>query len=144
MPLIPLAAMQAAATFILATILGLKISLFTLIAIIAILPISIFYIALGLLFGSILGVKQVGGICGALLTNLSAWLSGIWFDLSLLGAGFEKFANFLPFVHSVEFMRAIISGDLASALAHILPILCYTAVILLGAIMLFLRQMRRS
>ena len=38
----------------------------------------------GLLFGSILTDKQVGGICGAILTNLSAWLSGTWFDLELV------------------------------------------------------------
>jgi ABC-2 type transport system permease protein len=44
----------------------------------------------------------VGGICGALLTNLSAWLSGVWFDLELVGGVFRKVAYALPFVHAVE------------------------------------------
>ncbi len=33
--------------------------------------------------------KQVGGICGAALTNLSGWLSGIWFDHDPFGCCFS-------------------------------------------------------
>ena len=88
-------------------------------AVLCIIPISVFFIALGLLFGSILTDKQVGGICGALLTNLSAWLSGIWFDLELVGGVFQKIAYALPFVHAVEFERAVIVGDFTEALSHI-------------------------
>ena len=54
------------------------------------MPVSVLYIALGLLCGSVFNDKQVGGICGALLTNLSAWVSGIWFDLDLVGGTFKK------------------------------------------------------
>jgi ABC-2 type transport system permease protein len=67
-----------------------------------------------------LGVKQVGGICGALLANLSAWLSGVWFDLSLVGSFFEKIANALPFVHATEMGKALLSGDFGLAATHIL------------------------
>ena len=38
------------------------------------LPAALLFIGLGLLCGSVLNVKQAGGICGALLTNLTAWL----------------------------------------------------------------------
>ena len=113
-------------------------------AVLSIIPISILYIALGLLCGSILNEKQVGGICGALLTNLSAWLSGIWFDLELVGGVFKKIAYFLPFVHAVELERKIISGDFASILPHIFWVLGYALLILAAAVMLFLRQMKRQ
>ena len=90
LPLIPIAAAQCVTCYIAALILGLQPSINILSAVIMVLPISLFYISLGLLCGSLLNVKQVGGLCGALLTNLSAWLSGIWFDLSLVGGFFEK------------------------------------------------------
>ena len=73
-----------------------------LLAVLAVIPISLFFISAGLMFGSILSVKQVGAVCGALLTNLTAWLSGVWFDLDLVGGAFRKIAYALPFVHAVE------------------------------------------
>ena len=97
LPIIPFAVAQSIICYIVAFILGLDITVNILFAVLSIIPISLLYIALGLLCGSILDEKQVGGICGALLTNLSAWLSGIWFDLELIGGVFKKIAYFLPF-----------------------------------------------
>ena len=108
------------------------------------IPISVFYISLGLLCGSVFNVKAVGGICGALLTNLSAWLSGVWFDLELLGGVFGKIADVLPFVHMVELERALIKGAFANALPHLYPVLVYGVVTTLAAIWCFLKQMRRQ
>ena len=105
---------------------------------------AIFYIALGLLCGSAFNVKQVGGICGALLTNLSAWLSGVWFDLSLVGGFFEKIAYFLPFVHAVKLQGAILSGSAQLFGTHILPIIIYDAITLALAVAFFLRQMKKQ
>ena len=103
---------------------------------------AVFNIALGLLCGSVLGVKQVGGICGALLTNLSAWLSGVWFDLKLVGGFFEKIANFLPFVHAAEMEKALFSGNFALAATHLLPIMLYSLLMTVVAVFCFLRQMK--
>ena len=108
------------------------------------IPVSLFYIALGLLFGSILNVKQVGGICGALLTNLSAWLSGVWFDLSLVGGVFEGIAKVLPFLHATEAERAIINGTVGDALPHLLICSVYALITTALAILLFLRQMKKG
>ena len=105
---------------------------------------AIFNIALGLLCGSVLGVKQVGGICGALLTNLSAWLSGVWFDLNLVGGLFEKIANVLPFVHAVEMEKALFNGNFEGAATHILPILLYSVLITVVAVLSFLEQMKKQ
>ena len=143
LPLIPIALAEAVACYILAVILKLEISVNILLAIVFIIPIALLYIGLGLLCGSVLNDKQVGGICGALLTNLSAWLSGIWFDLELVGGVFKKIAYALPFVHAVEMERAIISGDLSAAFSHLWWVLGYAVVILAAAVLLFLRQMKR-
>ncbi len=143
-PLIPIAIAQSTVCYLIAIALGLPISINIIYAILMIIPIAIFYIALGLLCGSIFNVKQVGGICGALLTNLSAWLSGVWFDLELVGGVFGKIANILPFVHAVELERAMINGNPNEALSHITLVLGYAIVILIGAILLFLRQMKKQ
>ncbi|MBR4872473.1 MAG: ABC transporter permease [Clostridia bacterium] len=143
LPLLPISMVQTAICYLVSVLLGLPIRFNFALAILAILPVSIFYISLGLLCGSLLNVKQVGGICGALLTNLSAWLSGVWFDLELVGGAFERVSSLLPFVHAVELERAIIAGNYSVALPHVYPVLGYSVIITAGAVFLFLRQMRR-
>lgn len=144
LPLLPMAAAQGAVSFLVAIALGLPVTMNILFAILMLLPTALFYIALGLLCGSIFNVKQVGGICGALLTNLSAWLSGIWFDLELVGGAFSKIANLLPFVHAVKIEQAVISGSYADVWPHLLVVLAYAVVTTIGAALLFLRQMNRQ
>lgn len=144
LPMLPTAMAQSVVCYLIAMALGLPISINIAYAILMIIPIAILYIALGLLCGSIFNVKQVGGICGALLTNLSAWLSGTWFDLDLVGGSFGKIANLLPFVHAVEIERAIINGEYMEVLPHIYPVLGYAAAITAGAVLLFLRQMNKQ
>ena len=88
--------------------------------------------------------KQAGGICGALLTNLSAWLSGVWFDLELVGGVFKKIAYALPFVHGVEMGRAVLAGDWSGIFPHIWWVLGYGMGLLALSVLLFLRQMKRQ
>lgn len=144
LPLLPIALAQSAICYIAAWILGMEIGVNLIYALLLSIPISLFFISLGLIFGSVLTSKQVGGICGALLTNLSAWLSGIWFDIKLVGGAFETVANLLPFVHAVELERAAFSGHFAEMLPHLWWVLGYTAASVTGAVLLFLRQMKRE
>lgn len=144
LPIIPIAVAQCVICYIAAIILGLEITLNILYAILFIIPVSVLYIALGLLCGSLFTDKQVGGICGALLTNLSAWLSGVWFDLNLVGGVFQKIAYALPFVHAVEMERAALAGDFAGIFPHIWWVLGYAAVLLVLAVMSFLHQMKKQ
>ena len=144
LPIIPISIAQCVICYIAAVILGLEITVNILYATVCIIPVSVLYIALGLLCGSVFNDKQVGGICGALLTNLSAWLSGIWFDLNLVGGAFKKVAYALPFVHAVELERAALSGDFAGMLPHLGWVLSYTAVLLTAAVLMFLRQMKKQ
>lgn len=143
LPIIPIAVAQSIVCYIVAIILGLPVTPNILLAIAFIIPVSLLFVGMGLLFGSILNDKQVGGICGALLTNLSAWLSGIWFDLELVGGAFKKIAYALPFVHAVEMERAILAGDLGGIFPHLWWVLGYALATLLIAVGLFLRQMKK-
>jgi len=144
LPLLPIALGQVTICYLFAIPLGLTVSINLVYAMIGILPMAVFNIALGLLCGSVLGVKQVGGICGALLTNLSAWLSGVWFDLDLVGGTFRRIANVFPFVHAVEMEKALVSGAFDSVTAHILPVILYCVLTTVLSVFLFLLQMKKQ
>lgn len=144
LPILPIALAQSVICYAVAILLGLPVTVTILYAVFFIVPVALLFIGLGLLCGSVFNVKQVGGICGALLTNLSAWLSGIWFDLNLVGGAFKRIAYALPFVHAVELERAVLSGNYANILPHFLWVLGYAVVIMAAAILLFLRQMKKQ
>lgn len=144
LPILPIALGQTVICYLFAIPLGLDFSINVIYAILGIVPMAVFNISLGLLCGSLFGVKQVGGICGALLTNLSAWLSGVWFDLELVGGTFEKLANVLPFVHAVELEKALFGGNFKLASSHILPILIYSIFVTGIAVFCFLQQKKKQ
>ena len=144
LPIIPISVSQCVICYIAAIVLGLDITINILYAVLCIIPVSILFLALGLLCGSMLTDKQVGGICGALLTNLSAWLSGVWFDLDLVGGAFKKIAYALPFAHAVEMERAILAGDFSGIFPHLWWVLGYAAVLLVLAALMFMRQMKKQ
>lgn len=144
LPVLPLALAQTVVCYLFAILLGLPVNMGILYGILGMIPVAVFYIGFGLLCGSILGVKQVGGICGALLTNLSGWFSGVWFDLDLVGGGFRKIANALPFIHGVELEKALLAGDVEAACSELLPVALYGVVTTVLAVFLFLRQMKRQ
>lgn len=144
LPMLPLAIVQALICYLAALLLGLPVSIKILYAVLLMIPVSLPYIGLGLMCGSVLNEKQVGGICGALLTNLSAWLSGSWFDLNLVGGIFRNVAYKLPFVHAVELERAVLAGNVADVLPHLIWVLGYGVILLVAAVWLFLQQMKKQ
>lgn len=143
LPMLPISLAQGVICYIAAILLGLPVTLSIVYAVLLLIPVSLLYIAIGLLCGSILTDKQAGGICGALLTNVSAWLSGIWFDLELVGGTFQKIAYALPFVHAVELERAVLAGNFTGIFPHLWWVLGYAAALFTAAVFLFLRQMKK-
>ena len=99
--------------------------------------------ALGLLFGTILSEKAVGGVCGALLTNLSAWFSNIWFDTAMVGGAFKKVADCLPFSHAVAAVRAAAAGDYAAIMPDLWWVIGYAVVLLTAAIGVFSAKLKK-
>ena len=144
LPILPIAIAQAAFCFVVGIILGMKITLNILYSILFVIPIALFFIGLGLLFGSLLNQKQVGGICGAALTNLTAWLSGIWFDLELVGGAFEKIADLLPFRHAVQIEQMVYAGEYSTLLPHLLWVIGYALVSIILAVILFTKKMKKG
>lgn len=144
LPMLPISVLQSVICYIAALILGLKPTVGILWTLLFLLPAALLYIAIGLLCGSLLTDKQVGGICGALLTNLTAWLSGVWFDVSLMGKVFKNIANVLPFIHAVELERAALAGDISAAVHELPIVLGYAVVLSAVGIAVFTRKMKEN
>ena len=94
-----------------------------------------------LLCGTLLPEKAVGGMCGALLTNVSAWLSGIWFSLDLGGKVFRRIAYALPFANAVDAARAALAGDWGGMFPQLWIVLAWAFGLLTAAIVIFRRKM---
>lgn len=144
LPLIPMAIVQSIICFAFALVFKLEITVNILLAIMVLLPAALLYIGIGLLCGSIFNEKQVGGVCGALLTNVSAWLSGTWFDIKLVGGVFEKIANLLPFVHAVDAGRYALAGEYGKILPELVWVIGYAIAVLVLAILVFMRKMKKE
>jgi ABC-2 type transport system permease protein len=144
LPFLPISIVQTLVSYGVGMCFGLKPGINMLYALITLIPASVLFIGLGLAFGSVLNQKQAGGICGTLLTNLSAWLSGIWFDLELVGGVFKTIATLLPFYHAVELERAVFRGaSFSSFFENLLVVSVYALISMLVAVILFLKQMRK-
>ena len=144
LPLIPMSILQTVVCYAAAFAFGLKWSANILLAVVVNIPISLFFISVGLLCGTVFNDKAVGGVCGALLTNLSAWLSGTWFDLELVGGAFEKIADLLPFVHAVDAGRYALSGEYSKIMPELLWVLSYALAITVIAVFLFSYKMKQD
>lgn len=144
LPLLPMAIIQSAICYACALILGLEFSANLLVAIAVNIPVAVVFIALGLLFGSVLNEKAVGGVCGALLTNLSAWFSNIWFDTSMVGGAFKAVADILPFSHAVNAARAAVAGNFDAIFPDLWWVIGYAVVILAAAVTVFSLKLKRN
>ena len=144
LPLLPISIAQSAVCLAFALILGLELSANIFLCILVLIPAVFLYISIGLLCGSIFNDKQVGGICGALLTNVSAFLSGIWFDLKLVGGYFEKIAYLLPFVHAVDASKNAINGRYDEILPHLIWVCGYAILIYILSVFVFMRKAEKQ
>ncbi len=144
LPLLPMALLQSLLCYIAALILGLPFSVNLVAAVFVNIPIAVVFIALGLMFGAVLNEKAVGGVCGALLTNLSAWFSNIWFDTSMVGGAFEAIANILPFSHAVKAAQAAVKGEFSAIMPDLWWVVCYAVVLTAGAVAAYAIRIKRN
>ncbi len=142
LPLLPMSAAQLLICFATALLLGLGFTWNIFLCVLVCLPIAVLNMALGFLCGSLLSDKAVGGICGALLTNLCGWLSGTWFSLDLVGGVFKKIAYLLPFANAVDAGRAALSGDTAAVFPRLWLVLAWAGAVLLTSILVFRHRMK--
>lgn len=142
LPMVLTAMAQSLVTFLTAGLFGLAFTADLLLAVLLIVPVTLLYDAIGLLCGSVMSDKAVGGVCGALLTIAAGWCGGIWFPPELIGGAFQTVTELLPFSHGVQAASAAASGRYGEILPHITVVLAYDLALFALAIWAFHRNTR--
>lgn len=117
-PMVIIALIQIVAVYIFGYLLSfavpaeaLRFNLFnghTLLSAIIALPMSLFYISLGILLGTIISDKAVGGVA-SIIVNVATITGGIFMPLAIMG-GFKVVCQALPFYHSVSLLQDVSMG----------------------------------
>ena len=98
------------------------------------LPILIFNIFLGILFGTVFNDKAAPGICSVFI-SLSGILGGCWMPIETMG-GFETFCRVLPFYPSVYIGRICTNSTNALGASYTFDGVAYLGLISLSLYML--------
>ena len=100
------------ATLIASAASGMLFSL--LLAVAAAIPSAVFFIGLGLLFGTLCNDKAAPGLC-SIVISLGSFLGSIWFDAEATGGVLLKISQCLPFHYCTKSLRAAVQLNLTGA-----------------------------
>ena len=138
LPMLFIALLQAA----LLLVFSVGVSLFTgtalplggvALSLLPLLPSSVFFISLGLLFGTLCSDKAAPGLC-SIIISLGAFLGSIWFDAQSAGGVLLDISRCLPFLYCTASVRAALQLRLTWD-AFGLPVLIVTGSALLTALL---------
>lgn len=141
-PILIIAVIQSIILYSVGFAVGLPFNVNVIISLPFLIIVALLFVSLGLLFGSILIDKQVGPIV-SILVQVVAFLSGMWFSLDLIGGAFKVIGYILPFVHSVNLIKYVLVGDYHLLLVPMLVISGYIIALMLLAIFLFKKNMKK-
>lgn len=142
LPMLPLAFVQSVLCIAAGAAFGMKISIYILPEILALMAASLFFISIGLLFGSLFSPTQVGGI-SSIVVNAFALLSGTWIPLNVLKGGFVTFCNLLPFKHILDLVKSAATGCFENLTQNLLWTLLSSVLIFAAATFIFTKKHRR-
>ncbi len=142
LPCVAVGLIQSAISFAFSCVLGFEPSWRLLLCVFAIAVDSLLYISFGILSGTLFSQKALGAF-NTIIVNLSAWLSGTWFDLSIIKGGFKTVCEVLPFYRAVEAVKNTLSGDFKTAAFDLAIVLAYSVLIFAVSGILFKRKMKK-
>mgnify|MGYP004668868043 CR=1 FL=1 len=137
---VPIVLIQNIIFFIVAIILGLKSSINIIHTILAVLPISILFISLGILIGTITTEKSSSGI-SSIIVQLVAFTSGMYFSTDIVGDTFSTICKILPFQSTLDITKSILNKNYANILTSILIVLLYIIVTIIITVVSFKKKM---
>lgn len=136
---IPIVIMQNILFFIVAIILGLEFNINIIYTILASIPISILFIALGILIGSITTEKSASGVA-SIVVQLVAFTSGMYFSTDMVGNTFSKICNILPFASCTMILKGILNGNYYNLVNASIILLLYILIIFIISIIIFKKK----
>jgi len=141
LPYLPVAIIQMVLVFAIAALLGLEIFGNLGIVFLVLFVMSIGYIGLGMVAGSLFTYKQVPGFYTVVL--LLTIFSGAWFDLEVFGSVFQSIMNALPFAHALDATRDVMvhGAGFSDIAIDFYWVLVYTLVFFALGVFLFRRRM---
>lgn len=139
---LPLALAGSVITFAAAMCFGVTLSANILAAVSFSVVIDMLFVAIGIIMGSLLSDKNAPPLC-SVVVQLTALLSGMWFDLDMIGGGFNVFCHVLPFAHCYDIIRYTIAGDYANVWLPVLVTAGYTVALTVAAVFAFRRSSKR-
>ncbi|MBQ4354561.1 MAG: ABC transporter permease [Clostridia bacterium] len=146
LPVLLLAALQGVITYaagwILSAVQGEALPLHGIFAAMLVcLPSAVFFIALGFLFGCLLGVKSAPGVASVIISAASM-LGGIWMDVDALGGVWLSICRILPFYHAVRAARAAVSLTAEGLLFSVIITAFWAGGICFLSVMVFKKKCR--
>lgn len=148
LPLIAISIAQFAVTFLCGALIGLAngtpLSLGGIVlCCLSLLPIALFFIGIGILFGTLFGERAAPPCC-SIIISICGVLGGIWFDTSIIPANnpLRIICDVLPFSHATNAARALIGGSGESVCVDLIVCAAWAAAAWLGAVLAFRMRMR--
>ena len=127
----------------LALLLGLPATTGVIFAILISLPISVLFIALGILLGALVGERSAPGV-SSVVVQLVAFTGGMYFDGALVGNFFATVCRLLPFSSATELLRWALQGTGGETTRAWVTLGLWTVLVCALAVLFFARNMLRG
>ena len=137
---LPIVLIQNILFFITAILLGLNFSINIIYTILVSIPISLLFISLGILIGTITTEKSSSGV-SSIVVQLVAFTSGMYFSTDMVGNTFSTICKILPFQSTLNITKGILNNNNTNILSNIIIVLIYTISVIILAIILFKKKM---
>lgn len=137
---LPIVLIQNILFFITAILLGLNFSINIIYTILVSIPISLLFISLGILIGTITTEKSSSGV-SSIVVQLVAFTSGMYFSTDMVGNTFSTICKILPFQSTLNITKGILNNNNTNILSNIIIVLIYTILVIILTIILFKKKM---
>ncbi|MBQ8434361.1 MAG: ABC transporter permease [Clostridia bacterium] len=141
LPSLAIVVVQTTLCFVVGLCFGLKFTLGTLLAFLSLIPISLFYICVGIILGSVLGSKSCAGVA-TIFVQLTSIFSGMFFPLT--EGTFRDILTCFPFLPSVAIPQCLIAQTYQDIVLYVLILSAYTIVAFVFAHLLFSKQLKNK
>ena len=139
--LLPIVLIQNILFFITALLMGLKCTISIIPTILVSMIISIFFISLGILIGSLVSEKATGGL-GSLVVQLVCFTSGMYFPKDMIGGFFAFICKILPFEACLNIIQGTRQKEFSNVtLTNIIVLSIYFIIVIILSIIIFKKKM---
>lgn len=138
---LPMVLLQNVLFFTAAVLLGLKFSVGILLAVLVAIPISVIFIMLGILIGSVTSEKSASGV-SSVAVQLVAFTSGMYFSGDMIGDTFAVVCKILPFSNCLDIVKGILNRNYDSLLLPSVIVAAYIVFLSVLTCVLFSKKLK--